>query len=61
MAASDSNIPDEKMNEVCLPSLFLLFISRVYYNTVSYPAVLGQVYRVRSFSVLTYTLKFSLS
>lgn len=38
MAASDSNDPDEKMNEVCLQSLFLRFISTVYYNTVSYPA-----------------------
>lgn len=35
MSASDSNTPDEKMNEVCL---ILLFISAVYYNTVSYPA-----------------------
>lgn len=49
MAASDSNIPDEKMNEVCLRSLFLLFISTVYYNTVSYLAASGQVYSVRSF------------
>ncbi len=46
MSASDSNTPDEKMDEVCL---ILLFISTVNYNTVSYAAASAYA----NFSVLT--------